>query len=273
MVLRKPSTSTAAASFMANAAALTTQPMTRINHVNLMEHRREGDGGDDDNTKDSKASKGGDCEDSGAGIAEAGLPLDVQVSLQEEESVAPVSSPTATTCIPLRLHAIKIEQQPSSGNGNLIATQLQQHQHQHQHHPQSLITLPVSMAHALRSNMDWADLAEWLKSNSHGLAGSGGGTGGAGSGSNNVTLPPNHYAHLHNMNGRVATPPPAASTPTTAPAPALPTPPPPPPAPDADYSFLISLHPYLKEMSGKQNRRFRQKVVGLIDTVLDNADV
>ncbi|KAI8115437.1 hypothetical protein CVS40_12345 [Lucilia cuprina] len=43
-------------------------------------------------------------------------------------------------------------------------------------------------------------------------------------------------------------------------------------SPDADQSFLNSLHPYLREMSGKQNRRFRQKVVALIDAVLDNAD-
>ncbi|XP_075156442.1 uncharacterized protein LOC142229760 [Haematobia irritans] len=42
--------------------------------------------------------------------------------------------------------------------------------------------------------------------------------------------------------------------------------------PDADQSFLNSLHPFLKEMSGKQNRRFRQKVVALIDAILDNAD-
>uniref|UniRef100_A0A1I8QAZ2 BESS domain-containing protein n=1 Tax=Stomoxys calcitrans TaxID=35570 RepID=A0A1I8QAZ2_STOCA len=44
------------------------------------------------------------------------------------------------------------------------------------------------------------------------------------------------------------------------------------PSPDADQSFLNSLHPYLKEMTGKQNRRFRQKVVALIDAILDNAD-
>ncbi|XP_061386405.1 uncharacterized protein LOC133321329 [Musca vetustissima] len=44
------------------------------------------------------------------------------------------------------------------------------------------------------------------------------------------------------------------------------------PMPDADQSFLNSLLPYLKEMSGKQNRRFRQKVVALIDNILDNAD-
>ena len=43
-------------------------------------------------------------------------------------------------------------------------------------------------------------------------------------------------------------------------------------SPDADQSFLNSLHPYLREMSGKQNRRFRQKVVALIDAVLDNTD-
>lgn len=45
-----------------------------------------------------------------------------------------------------------------------------------------------------------------------------------------------------------------------------------PSSPDADQSFLNSLHPFLKEMSGKQNRRFRQKVVALIDAILDNAD-
>lgn len=45
-----------------------------------------------------------------------------------------------------------------------------------------------------------------------------------------------------------------------------------PPPPDADQSFLNSLHPFLKEMTGKQNRRFRQKVVALIDAILDNAD-
>lgn len=43
-------------------------------------------------------------------------------------------------------------------------------------------------------------------------------------------------------------------------------------SPDADQSFLNSLHPYLREMSGKQNRRFRQKVVALIDAILDNVD-
>lgn len=42
--------------------------------------------------------------------------------------------------------------------------------------------------------------------------------------------------------------------------------------PDADQSFLNSLHPFLREMSGKQNRRFRQKVIGLIDAILENAD-
>ncbi|XP_016995713.2 transcription factor Adf-1 [Drosophila takahashii] len=68
----------------------------------------------------------------------------------------------------------------------------------------------------------------------------------------------NHLSHLNHT-----TPPPPA-TPALG---SIPSP------PDADYSFLISLHPYLKEMNGKQNRLFRQKVYGLIDNILDNLDV
>ncbi|TMW51717.1 hypothetical protein DOY81_003209 [Sarcophaga bullata] len=43
-------------------------------------------------------------------------------------------------------------------------------------------------------------------------------------------------------------------------------------SPDADQSFLNSLHPYLREMTGKQNRRFKQKAIALIDDILDNTD-
>ncbi|XP_039498295.1 uncharacterized protein LOC120455878 isoform X1 [Drosophila santomea] len=194
------------------------------------------------------------------------MPLDVQVSEEEEDennharrNQAPqqqhnqdrdqeqeLEQPTA--CLPLRLQAIKVEQ-PSSNAHQLQLERMVSHQHP------SLVSVPAA---ALGNHLDWTDLTQWFKGNGS-------------------------AHHLSHLNHKLAT------------APTTPPPPPPPPAtpapsalsgglvaapgggipapPDADYSFLISLHPYLKEMSGKQNRRFRQKVVGLIDDILDNKDV
>lgn len=185
-------------------------------------------------------------------VAEAGeeeMPLDVQVSEMEEKDLPPPPTDPAagatlpTSCMPVRLQAIKVEQQQQSQSQSPNLNPGQDKMVNHQ----SLVTVPAT---ALGSHMDWTDLAHWIKGGSSStsgvtaaklsapglsaLGGSGAGTGG-GSGSLPVPLPL--------------------------------------PSPDADYSFLISLHPYLKEMSGKQNRRFRQKVIGLIDNVLDNIDV
>ncbi|KAH8420590.1 hypothetical protein KR009_011707 [Drosophila setifemur] len=117
---------------------------------------------------------------------------------------------------------------------------------------QSLVTVPCN-------NMDWTDVAQWLRSNS----------------SNN-----NNNNNNNNSTTKISTPPPPPpATPALSAggggggggggAGAIPLSIAP---PDADYFFLVSLHPYLKEMSGKQCRRFRQKVVALIDNVLDNTD-
>ncbi|XP_017139262.1 uncharacterized protein LOC108153662 [Drosophila miranda] len=225
MVLRKPSTSTAA-TFLAG-----------VGHLRMVGQVTE-----EEETKESGESEG---------EGEGHLPLDVQVS-EEEDKHHVTHSPTS--CLPLRLQSIKVEQQQHPHT----QPQTQQQSDKIVAH-QSLVTLPATMAAALRHhNMNnWTELAHWLKGSSH---------------------------HHSNDNGllahqKLSTPPPQPPRVAT-PAPAMPTPPPATgqgpsaaPGPDADYSFLISLHPYLKEMSGKQNRRFRQKVVGLIDNVLDNVDV
>ncbi|KAM8718473.1 hypothetical protein ACLKA7_001648 [Drosophila subpalustris] len=263
MVLRKPSTSTTAATFLAAAAvaSLSAEPMTRIGH--MRHHSNANAIGHDEDTKDSNDSDGV------VGEAETlPQPLEVHVSEDEQDQQ---DNETNTAQTPLRLQAIKVEHQHQHH---------QQHQHQQQQNndkivaaaaQHSLVTLPVTMAAALRNNLDWTELTEWLKNNSS-------------SSNSNANQLQFHHQHNNNsssnmlshhghMAGAASTPPPAASTPAPA---SLTTPgcvvagnnP-----PDADYSFLISLHPYLKEMSGKQNRRFRQKVVGLIDNVLDNVDV
>ncbi|KAH8293330.1 hypothetical protein KR018_004694 [Drosophila ironensis] len=164
------------------------------------------------------------------------MPLDVQVSEVDEEEPQDASQPAQ----PLRLQAIKLEQP-------------QTHLNSSQEKMESLVTVPAA---ALGNHMDWSDLTQWFK---------GGGS-----------------------TAKVSTPPPPPPAPATTPAlcglgglgglsgatsgPLPLSVPLPLPSPDADYSFLISLHPYLKEMSGKQNRRFRQKVVALIDDILDNVD-
>ncbi|KRF80739.1 uncharacterized protein Dvir_GJ26580 [Drosophila virilis] len=231
MVLRKPSTSTTAATFLA-AAALSTQPMTRIGHMRLLEHHhqhhhhhhhQEQHNEGEDNTKDSIDSQPAHVQ-----LSEEELDQEEQEDEPEQETDA---SQLAQT--PLRLQAIKVEQQQQQQSADKIVAAAAQH---------SLVTLPVTMAAALRNNMDW------------------------------TVADNNMLTHL----GHAATTPPAASTPAPTAPPATAAAAAATPAaaqPDADYSFLISLHPYLKEMSGKQNRRFRQKVVGLIDNVLDNVDV
>ncbi|KAH8400391.1 hypothetical protein KR215_011333 [Drosophila sulfurigaster] len=250
MVLRKPSTST----FLATLG--TQQPMTRIGHM------RQQQCAPDEDTKDSSES-----------VAQ---PSPEQQQHSDDEPPDEQLLDDETNATPLRLQAIKVEHQ-------------QPHQQQQQpQHPQStekivaaqhsLVTLPVTMAAALRNNLDWTELTEWLKCST--------------SGSNNHQQQQQfHLQQQHNNSSSSnmlshqlvgSTPPPATGTPAPAPPPATTaatmtatvaaaaaaaSP------PDADYSFLISLHPYLKEMSGKQNRRFRQKVVGLIDNVLDNVDI
>ncbi|XP_034118616.1 ataxin-2 homolog [Drosophila albomicans] len=250
MVLRKPSTST----FLATLG--TQQPMTRIGHM------RQQQCAPDEDTKDSSES-----------VAQPS-PEQQQQQHSDDEPPDEQLLDDETNATPLRLQAIKVEhQQP----------------HQQPQHPQStekivaaqhsLVTLPVTMAAALRNNLDWTELTEWLKCST--------------SGSNNHHQQQQqqqfHLQQQHNNSSSsnmmshqlvASTPPPATGTPAPAPPPATTSatmtatvaaaaasP------PDADYSFLISLHPYLKEMSGKQNRRFRQKVVGLIDNVLDNVDI
>lgn len=42
---------------------------------------------------------------------------------------------------------------------------------------------------------------------------------------------------------------------------------------DPNMSFLRSLVPDMRKMTDKQNRRFRQKVIGLVDEVLEDADI
>lgn len=174
------------------------------------------------------------------------MPLDVQVSEMEEKDLPPPSTDPAagatppTSCLPVRLQAIKVEQQQqqsqsqSPGQDKMV-------------NHQSLVTVPAT---ALGSHMDWTDLAHWIK----------------GSSTSGVTATKLSAPGLSALGGT------GAGSGTGAGAGSLPMPLPL-PSPDADYSFLISLHPYLKEMSGKQNRRFRQKVIGLIDNVLDNIDV
>ncbi|XP_032296644.2 uncharacterized protein [Drosophila virilis] len=254
MVLRKPSTSTTAATFLA-AAALSTQPMTRIGHMRLLEHHhqhhhhhhhQEQHNEGEDNTKDSIDSQPAHVQ-----LSEEELDQEEQEDEPEQETDA---SQLAQT--PLRLQAIKVEQQQQQQSADKIVAAAAQH---------SLVTLPVTMAAALRNNMDWT-VAEWLKGSHSQLQ-----LQHLHSNSNNNNSN-NMLTHL----GHAATTPPAASTPAPTAPPATAAAAAATPAaaqPDADYSFLISLHPYLKEMSGKQNRRFRQKVVGLIDNVLDNVDV
>ncbi|XP_022217135.2 uncharacterized protein LOC111070711 [Drosophila obscura] len=237
MVLRKPSTSTAA-TFLAG-----------VGHLRMVSAEEE----EEDETKESVESEG---------ETHTHMPLDVQVSEEEGKDHA-THSPTS--CLPLRLQSIKVEQQQQQHPQHTLP-QTQQRGDKIVAHQSSLVTLPATMAAALghHQNMDnWTELAHWFKGSSHHHP------------SNNSGLLSHH---------KLSTPPPQPPMAAT-PAPAMPTPPlaaaaagaglgpSGAPGPDADYSFLISLHPYLKEMSGKQNRRFRQKVVGLIDNVLDNVDV
>ncbi|XP_050316036.1 uncharacterized protein LOC126750456 [Anthonomus grandis grandis] len=42
---------------------------------------------------------------------------------------------------------------------------------------------------------------------------------------------------------------------------------------DPNISFFKSILPYMEKMTDKQNRKFRQKVLGLIDEILDEDDV
>ncbi|XP_017065015.1 uncharacterized protein LOC108103837 [Drosophila eugracilis] len=195
-------------------------------------------------------------EDEEAKESDSEMPLDVQVSEEEVDGVVlddarqdqeQQNQEQPTACLPLRLQAIKVEQpsQISNPNSNAQLDRIV--------NLQSLVSVPAA---ALGNHMDCTDLTHWLKSNgSH------------------------HFNHL-NHHHKLTTPPPPPATPALGGAlsgglgggsGAIPLPIPSPP--DADYSFLISLHPYLKEMNGKQNRRFRQKVIGLIDNVLDNIDV
>ncbi|KAH8337998.1 hypothetical protein KR059_000518 [Drosophila kikkawai] len=192
------------------------------------------------------------------------MPLDVQVSEEEEEVAVNQSREEhhqqqqqedqqhrapPTACLPLRLQAIKVEQPslhpPPNPNANPQLDKIVAHQ--------SLVTVPAA---ALGSHMDWQDLTHWLKGS--------------------TTAVGNHHHQHHHKISTPTPPPPPPVTPAQGGLPPGSMPMAMPmsiPSPDADYSFLISLHPYLKEMSGKQNRRFRQKVVGLIDNVLDNIDV
>ncbi|XP_034671699.1 uncharacterized protein LOC117903588 [Drosophila subobscura] len=241
MVLRKPSTSTAA-TFLAGVGHL------RMVAGQVSEEEEE--------AKESVESEG-----------ETHMPLDVQVSEEEDKDHRATHSPTS--CLPLRLQSIKVEQQQPPQQHSPTQPQTQQSD-KIVAHQSSLVTLPATMAAALghHHNLDnWTELAHWFKGSGH-----------------------HHHSSNNNNNSssgvlshhKLSTPPPQPATVAT-PAPTLPTPAPAAaaaaigpsgaPGPDADYSFLVSLHPYLKEMSGKQNRRFRQKVVGLIDNVLDNVDV
>ncbi|KAH8387518.1 hypothetical protein KR093_007531, partial [Drosophila rubida] len=242
MVLRKPSTSTTASTFL---AAL---PMTRIGH--MRQHQLQC--APEEDTKDSNES--------------VVLPSPVQSEEESPEEPQQLHQlEEESTATPLRLQAIKVEQQhqqqhPQS-NDKIVAAAAQH----------SLVTLPVTMAAALRhNNLDWTELTELLKcssgggANSHQVSFQQHHNSGGGGGSSNML---SHQLVAGTPPPATVTPAPAttaASMTATVAAAAMP--------PDADYSFLISLHPYLKEMSGKQNRRFRQKVVGLIDNVLDNAD-
>ncbi|XP_017052252.1 uncharacterized protein LOC108095599 [Drosophila ficusphila] len=192
---------------------------------------------------DDEEAKGSDSE----------MPLDVQVSEEEahprrdrdqdqnQDQNQSQEQPTAS--LPVRLQAIKVEQPSLNPNASLNQNPQLDRIAGHQ----SLVSVPAA---ALGNHLDWSDLTQWFKGN-----------------------------HTNNNPHKLTSPPPPPATPSLGAlsgglghgsgAINLPIPPP----PDADYSFLISLHPYLKEMSGKQNRRFRQKVVGLIDNVLDNIDV
>ncbi|XP_034473561.1 homeobox protein 5 [Drosophila innubila] len=269
MVLRKPSTSTTAATFL---ATLSTQPMTRIGQ---MRHHSNANANAIDHDEDTKDSNDSDAVGVvAAAAATVAQPLEVQVSEEEQDQQDNDNdNDRNATQTPLRLQAIKVEHQQhhqQQNNDKIVAAAAAQH---------SLVTLPVTMAAALRNNLDWTELTEWLKGNSnanqlqfHHLHHN----------NNNNSSSLNHnnmLSHHGHIVGTANTPPPTASTPAPASlatsgtgaglgsATVAGTP------PDADYSFLISLHPYLKEMSGKQNRRFKQKVVGLIDNVLDNVDV
>ncbi|XP_017853354.1 mediator of RNA polymerase II transcription subunit 15 [Drosophila busckii] len=107
---------------------------------------------------------------------------------------------------------------------------------------QSCITLPASM--------NWHDLADWIRQNNNNVS----------TNSMCATYTPWNPPTNHLMQNQVS-----STTPPLPPTPAsMQT--------DANFLFLISLHPYLSEMTGKQNRRFRQKVVRLIDDILDNVD-
>ncbi|KAH8250566.1 hypothetical protein KR038_007146 [Drosophila bunnanda] len=236
---------------LTTAGMVLRKPGSGSTPLDQLEHNEEGEEEEEEEAKESENE----------------MPLDVQVSEEEaevlvnhspeeqeqahhqqqlqQEDQQPRAPPTA--CLPLHLQAIKVEQpsplphpqHPTHPNANPQLDKIVGHQ--------SLVTVPAA---ALGSHMDWQDLTHWFKGS--------------------PAVDGHHHQH-HKM----STPPPPPPPPAT---PALGALPPGAipmaiPSPDADYSFLISLHPYLKEMSGKQNRRFRQKVVGLIDNVLDNIDV
>jgi len=256
MVLRKPSTSTTAATFL---ASLNTQPMTRIGHMRHHSNNNNDNVNAIAHDEDTKDSNGSDGIVGGATAATVAQTLEVQVS-EEEQDAQDNERNTAQT--PLRLQAIKVEHQQHN-------TAAAQH------------SLPVTMATALPNNLDWTELTEWIKNahqfQLHHLHNNNSSNIHSTNNNNSSLNHSNMLSHHGHAVATAVTPPPAANTPAPASLGATvaglgsasvagtPT--------DADYMFLISLYPYLKEMSGKQNRRFRQKVVGLIDNVLDNVDV
>ncbi|XP_017095197.2 uncharacterized protein [Drosophila bipectinata] len=173
-------------------------------------------------------------------VKEEEMPLDVQVSEMEDKDLPPpptdraARATLATSCLPVNLQAIKVEQpQPQSQSSS---------QNTGQGNHKSLVPVPATTL-VRRNGLEFAGLPPWFK------------------------LANKRFVRRPGLGyncGRDTGPPSGVESGT---GPSLSLPP-----PDADYSFLISLHPYLKEMNGKQNRRFRQKVVGLIDKVLDNTD-
>lgn len=257
-MLRKPSTSTTAATFL---ASLNTQPMTRIGHMRHHSNNNNDNVNAIAHDEDTKDSNGSDGIVGGATAATVAQTLEVQVS-EEEQDAQDNERNTAQT--PLRLQAIKVEHQQ---HNTVVAAA--------QH------SLPVTMATALPNNLDWTELTEWIKNahqfQLHHLHNNNSSNIHSTNNNNSSLNHSNMLSHHGHAVATAVTPPPAANTPAPASLGATvaglgsasvagtPT--------DADYMFLISLYPYLKEMSGKQNRRFRQKVVGLIDNVLDNVDV
>ncbi|XP_033170548.1 uncharacterized protein LOC117147678 [Drosophila mauritiana] len=167
------------------------------------------------------------------------MPLDVQMSEEEQLRNQEQDREPPTACLPLRLQTIKVEQDSSNANQQLVGMGNQQLEGMGSQ--QSLVSVPAA---SLGNHLSWSDLTQWVNG---------------------------HVSGHHKLTTPTPTPPPPPPQPTTCAYTGGPggggSP------PDADYSFLISLHPYIKEMNGKQNRKFRQKVVGLIDDILDNKDV